>query len=130
MHQGACNRHALQLATAELLRQARAQALQTDGVEHLLHAGVVALVEQQQGQRHVLRHVQMRQHMKSLEHKAHMPAAQQRALVVRQRGKVGAVQPYRAFIPAVQPGHAVEQGGFADARLPDDGDKLAGCHVQ
>ena len=35
-----------------------------------LHAHVIGLTQQQQRQGHVLRHVQVRQHMKRLEHKA------------------------------------------------------------
>ena len=48
--------------------------------------------------------------MKSLKHKPHMLAAQQGALVVRHTGQVVAHERDRAFVPAVQPGHAVEKG--------------------
>ena len=72
----------------------------------------------------------MRQNMKSLEHKANLAAAQQRTRVVTQGANVGSVQHHSAFVPAVEPGHAVEQCRFADARLADDGNKLAIGHAQ
>ena len=59
-----------------------------------------------------------------------MAAAQQGALVVVHRAQVSAIQHDRAFVPAVQPRHAVEQGRFAHARLPDDGDEFSRCHVE
>ena len=46
MHQRPGNRHALQLPAAELLRQALAQALQTDGHQQRLHPGVIGFIQQ------------------------------------------------------------------------------------
>jgi len=125
MDQRAGDRDPLQLAAAQLLRQARAEAGEADGVEHARHAPVVALREQHQRQRDVLRHVQVRQHVESLEHEADMLAAPQRARLGVERADVGAVVPHRAGIPAVEAGHAVEQGRFADARFAHDRDELA-----
>jgi hypothetical protein len=68
--------------------------------------------------------------VKSLKHKAHMAAAQQGALVVTEGVQILAFEFHGAFIPAVQPGHAVEQGGFAHTRFTDDGDELARGHVE
>ena len=60
----------LQLPAAELLRQSAAQRAQAHGIEHGLHAGRVCLAQQHQRQGHVaLRHVQVRQYVKGLEHK-------------------------------------------------------------
>ena len=100
--------HALQLAATQLLRQARAHAAKADRLKHGLDAGIVGLAKQQQRQCHVLRHIQMRQHMKRLKHEADMLAALQRALVVGHRLQVRAVELHSAFVPAVEPGHAVE----------------------
>jgi len=68
--------------------------------------------------------------MKGLENEADFFATQQGALVVAERAQVHAIERHRTRVPAVQPGHAVEQRRFADARLADDGDKLAGCDLQ
>ena len=109
MHQRACHGHALQLPARELLRQPLAQAAQADGVQHVLHACVVVLTQQQQGQSDVLRHIQMRQHMKCLKYKTNMPAPEQSALLVIELAQVVALQMDAAMVPAVQPGHAVQQ---------------------
>ena len=110
MHQRACHGHALQLPARELLREPLAQAAQPDGVQHVLHACVVVLAQQQQGQADVLRHIQMRQHMKCLKHKTNMPASEQGALLVIELAQVVTLQMNAALVPAVQPGHAVQQG--------------------
>ena len=133
MHQGAGNGHALQLTSAELLRQPAAQCAQAYGIEHGLHAGRFRLAQQHQRQGHVLRHVQVRQHVKGLEHKPHMGAAPQGAGGVIQIGQpgggaIGGGVGDVAFVPLVQPRKAVEQGGFAHARVPHDGHELAGLH--
>ena len=128
VHQRAGNRHALQLTARELGRQARAQLAQAHGVQHLLHARGVGSAQQQQGQAHVLRHVQVRQHVKGLEHKAQVFAAPVRALRVAQTTEVHAVVGDAAFAPVVQRGQAVEQAGFAHARFAHDGDELARRH--
>ena len=130
VHQRAGNRHALQLAAAELLRQASAQARKAHGCQHGLHPRVVRLPQQQQRQRYVLRDIQMRQHMKGLKHKPDMLAAQQRALVVGQRCQVYAFKRHAARVPAVEAGHAVEQRRFAHAGLADDGDEFAWRYIQ
>ena len=76
VHQSAGNRHPLQLPARELLRQTCAQAVQAHCRQHGLHPGIFLLVQQQQRQGDVLRHVQMRQYMKGLKHKADLGAAQ------------------------------------------------------
>ena len=120
--------HALQLPAAELLRQPFRQAVQPHGGQHGLHARGVVASQQHQRQRHVLRHVQVRQHMEGLEDEAHLRAPPQGALGIVQRAEVGAAVHDAPGIPVVQPGHAVEQGGLAHARVAHDGDKLAGRH--
>jgi hypothetical protein len=94
----------------ELLRQPLAQAAQPDGIQHVLHACVVVLAQQQQGQADVLRHIQMRQHMKCLKHKTNMPAPEQGALLVIELAQFVTLQMNAALVPAVQPGHAIQQG--------------------
>ena len=84
------NRHALQLAAAELLGQAAAHALQTHGFQHGLHPAVVWRAQQQQGKGHVLRHIQVAQHVKGLENKAHLLAAQQRTGVIVELAQIDA----------------------------------------
>ena len=81
MHQRPRQGHALQLAAAQLLRQARAQACQADGLQHGLNAfGLRGASEQHQRQRHVLRYVEVRQHVKGLKDKAQVGAPPQGAL--------------------------------------------------
>ena len=110
--------------------QTRAQAAQSYRVEHGLHAGIVRLAQQQQRQADVLRHIEMRQHMKGLKHKPGLFPAQARLLVVVQAAQINAVEQHRARVPVVEPGHAVEQGGFADTGLTHNGDKFACGHTQ
>ena len=133
MHQGARHRHPLQLPATELLRQAVAQPAQAHGVQHGLHAGVVVLVQQHQRQRHVLRHAQMCQHMKSLKNKADFLAAQagQSFLThAAQATQVYAVQHHRATLPGVQSGHAIQQGGLAHSGLAHNGHEFSWRHGQ
>ena len=132
MDQCAGNGHALQLAAAELLRQALAQSIQSHGLEHLLHALLTLCIhaaQQHQRQGDVLRHIEMRQHMKGLKHKAQMCAAPDGTRCFVQRGKVCTLMQHLALLPAVQPGKAVEEGGLAYARVSDDGDKLTDLNL-
>ena len=130
VHQRTGDRHALQLPTAQFLRQAGAQSGQPHRLEHLRHACGIRPLQQQQRQAHVLRHVQVRQHVKGLEHEAELFAAQQRPRVVVQGGQVNAVHPHAARLPHVESGHAIEQRRLAHARFADDGDELARRHRQ
>ncbi|MNV50342.1 hypothetical protein D3C71_1423440 [compost metagenome] len=128
MHQSAGDGHALQLSTAELLRKALAQVSQADGGQHLLHTSRVALPQQHHRQSDVLGHVQVRQHMKGLEDKPHMGAPPQGPLRVVQLAHVGGAVGDAARVPGVQASQAVEQGGFAHARIAHDGYELSGRH--
>ena len=75
---------------------------------------------QPQGQRHVLQHGEVGQHMKGLEHEAQPVAPQPGQAVLVERGVVAAIQQHPPRIGAVQPGDQVEQGRLAHPRLPDD----------
>ena len=90
----------------------------------------VRRAQQKQRQTYVLCHVQMRQHMKGLKHKADVFAPQcgQRGLA-----ELAHIVPFEynpPAVPSVQTSHAVEQGGFAHARVAHDGDEFARLHVQ
>ncbi|MDT4865108.1 hypothetical protein FQZ97_998940 [compost metagenome] len=128
MHQGAGDRHALQLPAGELGRQALAESAQAHRFEHLRHARRVRALQQQQRQPHVLRHVQVRQHVKRLEHETELFAPPVGALHLAQRAEVHAVVRDRALAPVVQRGQAVEQAGLAHARFAHDGNELTGRH--
>ena len=130
VHQRPRNGDPLQLPATKLLRQAAAQATQADGFQHGFYPCVIGCIQKQQRQSYVLGHVQVRQHMKGLEHKTHFLAAQGGAGVILKGAQICAVQLHGSTVPVVQPGHAVEQGGLANARFPDDGNKLARCHFK
>ena len=128
MDQRPRNGHALQLAAAELLRQALAQTFQAHGFEHVLHALLpirIHAAQQHQRQGDVLRHIQMRQHMEGLKHKAQMCSAPDGTLGFVECGKVCALMQHTTFLPTVQTGQAVEKRGFSYARVANDGDKFA-----
>ncbi|MCY1550633.1 hypothetical protein D9M68_869000 [compost metagenome] len=94
-------------------------------------AAFVALAAQQhQRQRDVLRNVQVRQHVEGLEHEAHVAPAPERAGFAVERADVDAAVRDRARVPAVEPGHAVEQRRLAGARFAHDGDELAGLDAE
>ena len=128
VHQGARNGHALQLATAQLLGQALAQVGQAHGCQHVLHPIGFGAAQQHERQGYVLRHAEVGQHMKGLKHKPHMGAPPQGALRFIQRRQVGVAMHDAPRIPVVQPRQAVEQGGFAHARVAHDGHKLPRLH--
>ena len=46
VNERSCNRHTLQLPTAELLRQAGTQAVQADCIKHALNPRIVVLAQQ------------------------------------------------------------------------------------
>ena len=134
VRQSARYRHPLQLATAELLGQAAPKALESYRFEQfgnpLRMRVTVAAPEQHQGQGDVLRHVQMRQHMKCLKYKAYLVAAQHGPRILVHGANVLAVEADAALVPAVEPGHAVEQCRLAHTRLADDRDEFAAAHLQ
>ena len=132
VHQRAGDRHALQLAAAELLRQARAQAREADGVEHA--AATRAVV----GPRPAASAAaptfcatsRCGSTWKAWNTK---PTCWRRQSARASASSVPMSTPSmhdRAGVPAVEPGHAVEQRRFADARLADDRDELAGRDVE
>lgn len=116
VHQGAGNRHPLQLSARELLRQTCAQAFEPDGLQHGLHPRVVVLAQQQQRQGDVLRDIQMRQDVEGLKHKADPGAAQQGALVVP---IVPRSSPARLTVPVSQLSSPAMQLSRVDLPTPD-----------
>ena len=95
------------------------------GSEHILSVSPELFFDWQGD---VLGHIEMRQHMKGLEHKADFFAPQVRLFFVIQAANVHVVQHHRAGVPGVQASQAVEKGGLAHPRLAHDGDKFAGRH--
>ena len=71
--------------------------------QHLLHPRRVRAAQQQQGQRHVVGHVQVRQHVEGLEHEAQVGAAQVCRLVLAHRGDLAAVEPHLPSLHGVEP---------------------------
>ena len=114
------------------LGAATVKAVQAHGVQHVLDPCGVVFAQQHERQGHVLGHVQVRQHVEGLEDEAHVAAAPEGALGVVQRAQVGGAGQGgdAARVPAVQSGQAVEQGGFAHARIAHDGDEFAALHLQ
>jgi HSP20 family molecular chaperone IbpA len=68
----------------------------------------------------------VRQHVKGLEHKAQLLAAQRGAAVVVEFGQRAAGQPHIALIDRLQPGDGVEQRALAHARFAQQRHELAG----
>jgi hypothetical protein len=60
-------------------------------LQHGLHTLQSVMAQQHQRQGNVLRHIEMGQHMKGLEHKAQMGAPPECTGGVVQRGQIGAV---------------------------------------
>ena len=71
----------------------------------------------------------MRQHMKSLEHKTDMLAPHARQCSVAERTQILPKQQHLAAVPAIEPGHAIEQGGFTHTRVAHDGNEFARLHA-
>ena len=85
---------------------------------------------QSKRQRDVLRHAQVGQDVKSLEHEPHVLPSQHRQRIVVERGKIGAVQTDAARVGTIQTRDEVEQRGLADARLAHHGDVLALAYIE
>src|SRR5262249_58989186 len=87
MHERASDRHALQLAPGKLTRHACIALAQPNLGKYLRRATTRFLsvdAEERERQRDVLRHRQIRQHVKSLEHEAKAGAANSGERVVIQ----------------------------------------------
>ena len=125
---GAGDGHPLLLAAAELLREVLGAVL--DG--HALHDfrdTLLALgggdVHVAQRQLDVLIHVQLVDEVEALEHEADVALAELGAVLLLEVAHLLPQQLVAAFRGVVQEAEDVEQGGFAAARRPHDGDKLA-----
>ena len=129
MHERACDRHPLQLATRQLARSTVSARLETHGTQHFVRprVGVVSMrAEQRERQRHVLRDAQVGQHVKRLEHKAHPMPPQQRERVIGERRDVDAVDADRSTVRALEACYQIQERRLADARFADDRNELAG----
>jgi hypothetical protein len=130
VHQRTGNGHPLQLPAREGARHALAQPLQAHLRQHLLHPRWVGARGQQQRQRHVLGHSQVRQHMECLEHKAQLRAPPAGTGGFVQCGDVGAAHHHLSAFQWLQPRQRIEQGGLAHARLAQHRHHLARGHRQ
>ena len=133
VHQRTCDRHALQLATRQQVGRVVCSPPKPHAAEHLARTPVglsLRLLQQPQGQGHVLRQAQMRQDVEGLENEAEVPAAQACEAVVIEPRKFRPGHPDLAAIERLKASDAVEQGGFAHARLADDGDTFAAGDLQ
>ena len=79
---------------------------------------------------HVLERGQRRHQMEELEHEADGAAAEAGQRVLTEPGDVGAVDQDLAGRRLVEAGHEANQGRLAAAGRTDDGEPLAGLHVQ
>ena len=124
MHEGAGDRHPLQLAAGQLARQVVAAAVQADRRQHLKRSRRRHAVQQQ---RHgdVLRERQMRQDVEGLEHEAELLPAQARGGVVGEARDGCAVDQDVAAVGAFESGDQVEERRLADARVAHDRDEFA-----
>ena len=127
--------HALLLAAGELGRACGAPSRRGPPAARRPARGRVRarlrLAAIEQRQLDVLQRRGARQQVEALEHEAQVAAAQQRALVARQRLDTGA--PRNRYSPGagrVQAAQDVHRRGLARAAGPHDGDELPGADVQ
>jgi hypothetical protein len=85
---------------------------------------------QQQRQRDVVGHAQVRQHVEGLEHEAEALAPQMRLRGFIEAGHIDVEDAHGAGVDGVERGDAVQQGRLADTRLADHRDELAACDVE
>ncbi len=115
MDQRAGERHALALAAGQHGRPVAGAIGQAHLRERIPGAGGRVAVGE--AQLHVLQHGAPGQQARFLEHDAHVVAC-------------GIAQRQRARRRRLQAGQQAQQGALAAAAAPDDGDELAGVHVQ
>ncbi|SHJ57840.1 hypothetical protein SAMN02745194_02886 [Roseomonas rosea] len=127
LHQGAGQGHALALAAGEGMGAAGFHPFEPQHGDGLLHAGRdlgarPALALQPIGD--VGRDGHVREQRVGLEHHVH------RAAVGRNAQQVRAVQRHRAGIGCLEAGDHAQQRGLAGARAAEQGEELAGGHVE
>ena len=104
VHQSAGDRDALQLASGELARRTGRAPFETDGFEHRVHPAFdfgVSHTKQRQGQRDVLKHIEVRQDMEGLKDETHLRAAQQREGVIVERRELDSAELDRSRVGTV-----------------------------
>src|ERR1700689_1640744 len=120
VHQGASDRHALNLAAGEFSGMTTRQRFDSHRTQHVVGA-LAALgfadAEQIERQRDILFDREIRQNMKGLKHKADGAPAQQRYLVIAQGSEVDALEQHAAAVGSIESGQQIEQRRLADAGL-------------
>src|SRR3989338_6267755 len=127
--QGARNRHALLLASGNLVGHGVRLVFQADLAEHLMGAPLALLafhaaVDQRQA--HVFQQRHARQQIEALEHEADGAIAQQCQLVLAQFRNVAAIQQIAPGRRLVETPEEIHEGGFAGTGRPHDRDEFAG----
>ena len=122
-------RHALLLATAELMRVTRLGAFQADKRQHLGHTGAaLGFGQMVDAKADVVAHVQVREQRVVLKHHADP------ALLRRQVDTGAADDLVRDFDAAsgggLQPSNGAQQGGFAAAGRPDQHANVTGAQAE
>ena len=99
MDQRPCDRDALHFAPGEFPRHAGCVTGEADFRKHAgdadLHLRIWNTIQSKR-QRDVLRHAQIRQNVKCLEHEPHVLPSQHRQRIVVERAQIGAIQAYMA----------------------------------
>ncbi len=126
--EGAGDGDPLLLATGELIGFVVAAVGEADEGEQIINQGGVFLdifAIQQKGQGDIFCRAEGGEQVEELENKTHLPSSHEGDLVVGQVGHALAAQDDFAVRGTVQPTEQMEQGGFAGAGRPHDGDKFA-----
>jgi len=128
VYQRTRNGDPLHLAAGQLPGVGARRRSEPHGRKHLRKARVRLCrinAVQRERQRHVLRHGEVRQQVKGLEHEADACAAQERAFRIVERADVAAVEHDAAAVGGIEPGDEVEERGLAHPGLADDRDVFA-----
>ena len=127
--------HTLLLAAGELVGIGRKPIAEPDAVEQRLgaRARIAGRAVQLQRQRDIFEHRQRRDEIEELKDDADVAAAEERALLLAERGQVehAAVlaEDHAAAAGRIDAGDEVEQRALAAARLAKQADKLAGVEL-
>ena len=85
---------------------------------------------QSPGQGDIFLYGQLRDQMKRLKHKTHVPPPQECTRVVIQSVERLTFESHVPRIGAIQTGYNIEQGAFANATFPHNGYKVCWCYVE
>ena len=132
-HQCTRDGHALALTTRELERRKFGPVAQANA-NHRSQRPVAPALRRLPAvdlcQHHVFQHATVGQQVERLKDKANATTAHTGALPIGQRGDVDAIDQVPARTGLIQATDDVEQGGFARARWPGDGQPVAAMQFQ